>query len=81
MIDKYCLIDALLEEELFGPIFPVIKTDYVSDYQAIQKIVFEPCLFYYAFTDLISSRIEHPLAIYIFSTHESQINESEFCLH
>lgn len=49
--------DSLLQEELFGPILPIIKADYATAYKTISKM-------------------EHPLAIYIFSSKQSEINES-----
>jgi aldehyde dehydrogenase (NAD+) len=50
--------DALLQEELFGPILPVIRADYVTAYKHINKR-------------------EHPLALYIFSSKQSEIDESK----
>ena len=48
--------DSLLSEELFGPICPIIKTDYVTAYRQISKM-------------------PHPLALYIFSSSQGEIDE------
>lgn len=33
------LLDSLLSEELFGPICPVVKADYVSAYKKVSRYV------------------------------------------
>jgi len=56
IVANVTLNDALMEEELFGPVCPVISANYVQAYQAINNL-------------------PHPLAIYIFSSKQSEIDE------
>ena len=56
VVTDVTISDSLLSEELFGPICPVIKADYVTAYKQI-------------------SQMPHPLALYIFSSSQAEIDE------
>ena len=53
----YPPLDSLMSEEIFGPLLPIKKMDYVQSCS-------------------LTSRGEHPLSFYIFSTNQAEIDES-----
>lgn len=56
IVTEVSLTDSLLSEEIFGPICPIIKADYVSAYHHM-------------------ATMPHPLALYIFSSSQTEISE------
>ena len=58
VVDGVTMKDALLSEELFGPILPIVEADHKTA------------------ADIIAS-LPHPLAIYIFSHTQSEIDYDE----